>query len=87
MSFDRSEELPPIRRNIFNCLIVLDLSVANNLKIVVKMFDIISKRIPIRFGLIPYTSDESETITRLYYFYETFYGKKGASDFLKEVRF
>ena len=49
-------QMPPIRQNIFHLVVPADLSNADDLAFVSQIVSILSRGIPIRFGLVPLTS-------------------------------
>ncbi|KAI8855158.1 hypothetical protein BC829DRAFT_378241 [Chytridium lagenaria] len=48
-----SSQLRYIRKNLFNVVLILDLSNPEHLKSMIEVFDFIDREVPLRFGLIP----------------------------------
>jgi UDP-glucose:glycoprotein glucosyltransferase len=79
--------LPPVRRDLHNVVVPVDLSDPEDMLLVVKQVQTFIKRsIPVRFGLVP-TASSSESTAQLkvaHYIQET-YGLSGLMQYLEEV--
>lgn len=54
-------QMPPIGLNVFNLVVPVDLSNSDDVKVVNQIASIMSRGIPIRFGLVPLTSTAEAT--------------------------
>ena len=84
-------QLPRVRKNLFHCLLAVDLLSPASIKIVLKSLDFITNNVPIRFGIVPIVAyskagpSTGERLARLFYYTIFNRGRKAASDLLKEI--
>ncbi|RDB27081.1 UDP-glucose:glycoprotein glucosyltransferase [Hypsizygus marmoreus] len=79
--------LPNIRLNLFNVVLVLDLSQVSSLTFITgPMADIIEKNISLRFGVVPITETEEGTrMAKLFFHLVRNYGRKKTLAFLSDL--
>ncbi len=80
-------QFPSIKRNLFNIVLILDLSNPTSLHILGgTVSNIIDRGIPFRFGLVPSTtSDESRKMVKVVYWLINNAGRKRTMDWIKKV--
>ncbi|KAF8631762.1 hypothetical protein AX15_002201 [Amanita polypyramis BW_CC] len=80
-------QFPTVRRNLFNIVLILDLSKLPSLHFLAgTMSNIIERGIPFRFGLVPSTtSEESRKMARAVYWVVKNAGRKRAMAWLRKV--
>ncbi|KAG6876468.1 hypothetical protein C0992_012845 [Termitomyces sp. T32_za158] len=77
--------IPSIKYNVFNVIVVLDLSQMDSLAFVAgNMAGLISKGIPLRFGVVPISETEDSTrMAMLFYHLVSKYGRKKTLKFIQ----
>ncbi|KAF8633145.1 hypothetical protein AX17_004646 [Amanita inopinata Kibby_2008] len=81
-------QFPAIRRNLFNIVLVLDLSRPSSLQFLAgTMRNIIERGLPFRFGLVPAVdgSEESKQMARLVYWLSGKLGEERTIEWIKKV--
>lgn len=80
-------QMPSIKKNLFNIILLLDLTNIENLTFLGgTMSAIIERQYPIRFGLVPSVeSDESKRMARLVYYVIRNHGRRRAMLFVKNI--
>lgn len=80
-------QMPAARLNLFNVVLVLDLSQPGSLYYIAStVSNIIQRGNPIRFGIVPMAGQgESEKMARLIWYLVDRYGRAKAMGFLKNV--
>jgi len=80
-------QFPPVRRNLFNIILVLDLSQPSSLYLLGgTVSNIIERGIPFRFGLVPHTtSDEGRKMARAVYWLFKNAGRSRSMDWIKTI--
>ncbi|KAF9051644.1 glycosyltransferase family 24 protein [Panaeolus papilionaceus] len=80
-------QLPIVRKNLFNCILILDLSDRGALNFVANpMANVIERDFPLRFGLVP--TPETETgakMAKLFYYLINEFGKKSTLSFIRSL--
>ncbi|KAF7307809.1 hypothetical protein MKEN_01141000 [Mycena kentingensis (nom. inval.)] len=75
-----------VKLNLFNVVLVLDLSQPTSLNMLSMVANIINRNFPFRFGVVPLSETEEGTkIARLFYHIVRTYGRKKTMLFLKKV--
>lgn len=79
--------LPSVKLNLFNVVLVLDLSQSSSLSFMVgPMANIIDRNFPLRFGVVPIVETEDGIrMARLFYHLVRNYGRKKTLTFFQEV--
>jgi UDP-glucose:glycoprotein glucosyltransferase len=79
-------QIPPIGRNIFNLILPVDFTNKEDLAVVSQMISLMGRGIPVRFGLVPLTSnsDASAQAKIAYHILET-YGTEGVLLYIQEI--
>ncbi|KAG5636220.1 hypothetical protein H0H81_008754 [Sphagnurus paluster] len=79
--------LPHVRLNIFNVIMVLDLSQTTSLSFIAgPMANIIDRNLPLRFGLVPLSeTKDGARMARLFYHLVHNYGRKKTLGFLQDA--
>lgn len=80
-------QLPSIRRDIFNLVIPVDLTLENDTNVVVKQLqDFVKRKLPVRFGIVPMAStDASERQAKIVYHLVETYGLAAMMAYLSSV--
>lgn len=80
-------QLPPLRRDMFNLVIPVDLSQKNDVIVVVKQLqDFVKRKLTVRFGIVPLASTEaSERQAKIVYHLVETYGLAGMMAYLSSV--
>ncbi|KAI1277855.1 UDP-glucose:glycoprotein glucosyltransferase [Xylaria sp. FL0933] len=78
-------QLPQVRRDIFNLVVPVDLSNADDVSLVLERLQVLVKRaLPIRFGLVPLTpTKKAEERAKLVYYLTETYGLSSVMAFLE----
>ncbi|KAJ7057937.1 UDP-glucose:glycoprotein glucosyltransferase-domain-containing protein [Mycena amicta] len=75
-----------IKLNLFNIVLVLDLSQSSSLNMVASVANIINRNFPFRFGVVPLAeTEEGLKMARLFYHVVKTYGRKKTMLFLKKI--
>ena len=77
--------LPTVRHNLFNVLVVANLTSATALKTVADNLQLARNGVPVRFGIVPMAvrgDIENAKMVRAFLFLMVDYGRKAASDFI-----
>ncbi|KAI0520861.1 UDP-glucose:glycoprotein glucosyltransferase [Xylaria bambusicola] len=85
MQMSYMSQMPQIRKDIFNLVVPVDLSSAEDVKLVVQRLQALVKRaLPIRFGLVPLSpTKEAEERAKLVYYLTQNYGLPSVMSFLE----
>ncbi|KAF8309108.1 hypothetical protein DL93DRAFT_2217500 [Clavulina sp. PMI_390] len=80
-------QLPMVKRNLFNIILAVDLSLPSSLEFIVNPIPtIIGRSIPFRWGIAPNVETEAaQKMARLFYFSMSRYGRKKTIDMLREL--
>ncbi|TDZ19683.1 UDP-glucose:glycoprotein glucosyltransferase [Colletotrichum orbiculare MAFF 240422] len=79
-------QLPPIRRDIFNLVVPLDPSNADDLNVLSQLNMFVKRKLPIRFGIVPLTpTKEATAITQILYYLLDSYGFDAFFEYLDTV--
>ncbi|PPQ69221.1 hypothetical protein CVT24_000018 [Panaeolus cyanescens] len=80
-------QLPLVRRNLFNCILILDLSDRGALNFVANpMANVIERDFPLRFGLVPTPETENGAkMAKLFHYLTTEFGKKPTLSFIQSL--
>ena len=80
-------QFPSVRRNLFNIVLVLDLSKPSSLYLLGgTIFNIIERGIPFRFGLVPHTtSDDGKRMGKAMYWLFKNAGRSRSMDWIKTI--
>ncbi|KAL9710152.1 killer toxin resistant protein [Leucoagaricus gongylophorus] len=78
---------PNVRRNLFNTVLVMDLSRSSNVHfIATAVANIVNRGLPFRFGVVPIINDEdSLKMAKLFYYMIHTYGRKKTLSFLSNI--
>ncbi|TFK38220.1 UDP-glucose:Glyco protein glucosyltransferase-domain-containing protein [Crucibulum laeve] len=81
-------QLPSVKLNLFNVILVLDLSQSTSITFLAgPMASIIDRSIPFRFGVVPIAeTEESKKMAKLFYYLRQTYGRKKTMTFIKQLR-
>ncbi|KAF5311086.1 hypothetical protein D9619_007791 [Psilocybe cf. subviscida] len=76
--------MPAVKANLFNVVLILDLSKISALNFIGgPMTNIIARDFPLRFGLVPVVeTEEGKKMARLFYYLVKTYGRKKTTEFL-----
>ncbi|UNI17283.1 killer toxin resistant protein [Purpureocillium takamizusanense] len=79
-------QMPPIGLNIFNLIIPADISNEDDIQFLLQVISIMSRGIPIRFGLVPSTSTpEASAHAKLLYYLIQNYGAESVAGYLQAL--
>ncbi|KXS19757.1 glycosyltransferase family 24 protein [Gonapodya prolifera JEL478] len=82
-------QLKYVRKNLFSCVMMLDVSKRTSLDLVEQVFNFVRGEVPIRFGLVPAVdadlSGEASDMAKMIKFLVDGYGLKDARDFIVSV--
>ncbi|KAG6885729.1 hypothetical protein C0993_010556 [Termitomyces sp. T159_Od127] len=86
MEKDIYHGIPSVKYNVFNVILVLDLSQMDSLSFIIgNMAGLISRGVPLRFGLVPITeTEDSIQMARLFYHLVLKYGRKKTLKFIQD---
>ncbi|KAG6848662.1 hypothetical protein H0H93_015060, partial [Arthromyces matolae] len=78
--------IPTVRYNVFNVIVVMDLSRMESIVFVAgTMANMINRNLPLRFGLVPMTESEDGTkMAHLFYYLVSNFGRKKTLQFLQD---
>ncbi|KAF8905183.1 glycosyltransferase family 24 protein [Gymnopilus junonius] len=78
--------MPTVRANLFNIVLILDLSDIVNLNFLASPMSNIINHIPLRFGLVPVTeTDDAKRMAKLFYHLIKNYGRKKTLDVFRTM--
>ncbi|KDR79892.1 hypothetical protein GALMADRAFT_242006 [Galerina marginata CBS 339.88] len=79
--------MPSIKANLFNIVLIMDLSQTTSLNFIAgPMTNIISRDFPLRFGLVPTAeTEDGKKMARLFYHLIKNFGRKKSLDFMKSI--
>jgi UDP-glucose:glycoprotein glucosyltransferase len=78
-------QAPTIRRNLFNVMVVLDLSRPESLHFTISM--LVDRSYPTRIGFVPIVeTEDSMKMTRVFYYLTQNYGRLATIKFFRSVR-
>lgn len=77
-------QLPAIRRNIFHLVVPVDLTNAEDVKVIANLYNFVKRLLPIRFGLVPLTpTEESSNQAKVIYHLFENYGVEAFTTYLQ----
>ena len=78
-------QLPQVRRDIFNLVVPVDLSLVGDVELVIEqLFSFVKRKLPLRFGLVMLTPTEAATKeAKIVYYLQENYGLSAAVAYLK----
>ncbi|PKS10878.1 hypothetical protein jhhlp_002636 [Lomentospora prolificans] len=77
-------QVPRIRRNIFNAVIPIDVAKVDDLKVALQILAFVHRLLPVRFGLVPFSSNAGATdLMKVFYYLHDNYGLEGLFTYIE----
>jgi hypothetical protein len=81
-------QAPTIRRNMYNVVVVFDLSRPSSLRFITNTLSmLIDRMVPVRFGIVPIVeTEDSVKMAKVFYYLVQNYGRRATMRFFDSVR-